>query len=137
MIKKYISFVLIWLLLVTSNSAVILAQTSSEKDGSSAAKIKEAIRNISTGKNKRVSVKKKDGTKLKGTVGQTDNDSFTMTDSNTNQSVEILYSDVAKVSGRSSKGNKIALGVLIGAAAVGGIILGSLLLTRCRNEGGC
>lgn len=137
MIKKYISFTLICLLLITANSAVISAQTRSEKDDTSVAKIKEAVAKISTGKNKRITVKKKDGAKLKGNVGQMDEDSFTMTDSKTNQSVEIAYSDVSKVTGRSANGNKIALIVGISAAAAGGIILGILLLKRCENEGGC
>ena len=137
MIKKYISFILVWLLLITANSTIIPAQTRSDKETASVAKIKESVAKISTGKNKRISVKKKDGTKLKGTVGQTDDDSFMMTDLNTNRSVEIAYSDIAKVSGRDSKGDKIALGIIIGAAAAVGIILGVILSKRCGNEGGC
>ncbi len=135
MIKKYLSFALICLFLITANSSLIFAQT--DKDSALAAKIKTTVAERGTGENKRVEVKKKDGTKLKGYVSQADEDSFTLIDSTTKQSVEIAYGDVAKVENRKSKGDKIALGIIIGAAAVGGIILSSFLIRRCRNEGGC
>jgi small nuclear ribonucleoprotein (snRNP)-like protein len=135
MMKKYLSFALICLLLITADASLISAQT--DKDAALAAKIKTTVAERGTGEKKRVEVKKKDGTKLKGYISQADEDSFTLIDSTTKQSTEIDYGDVAKVKNRSSKGDKIALGIIIGAAAVAGIILGSLLITRCRNEGGC
>lgn len=137
MIKKYIAFTLVWLLLITTNSAFISAQTRSDKETASIAKIKDAVSKISTGKNKRIKVRKKDGTTLKGTIGQTNEDSFTITELDTNQSVKISYSDVAKVSGRDSKGSKVTLGIVIGAIAAVGTIVGLILLKRCENEGGC
>ncbi len=79
-----------------------------------------------------------DGTKVKGDIGQAGEDSFTVIDSKTKQSTTIAYRDVAQVKGGGlTKGNKIALGIVIGAAAVVGIVLGSFLAIRCRNEGGC
>ncbi len=135
MIKKYLSFAVICLLLITANASLVSAQT--DKDAALAAKIKANVAERGTGENKRVEVKKKDGTKLKGYISQADEDSFTLIDSTTKQSVEIAYGDVTKVENRKSKGDKIALGIIIGAAAVGGIILGSFLIIRCRNEGGC
>ena len=137
MIKKYLSFTLISLLSIIANASLVSAQNRTDNDDILAAKIKTTIAKRGTGENKRVSILKKDGTKLKGYVSQADGDSFTLTDSKTKQSVEIAYANVAKVENRSSKGDKIAYGIIIGAVAVGGIILGSLVLTRCRNEGGC
>ena len=135
MLKKYLSFALICLLLITANASLVSAQT--DKDAALAAKIKNAVAERGTGEKKRVQVEKKDGTKLKGYVSQADEDSFTLVDSTTKQSTDIAYADVAKVKNRSSKSDKIALGVIIGAAATAGIILAGFLIRRCQNEGGC
>lgn len=137
MIKKYLSFALIFLLLATANSSLISAQTQTDKDASSIAKIKATVVKRGTGENKRVEVKKQDGTKLKGYISQADEDSFTLIDSKTKQSTEIAYGDVAKVKNRLSKGDKIALGAIGGAVAVVAIVLGSFIAIRCKNEGGC
>jgi 3-oxoacyl-ACP reductase-like protein len=135
MIKKYLSFALICLLLVTVNSSLISAQIATGKDASSVAKIKEKVAKRGTGKNKRVEVKMLNGTKVKGYISQSSEDSFTLMDSKTNQSSVIAYSDVAKVKNRLSKGDKIALGIVAGAAATGAVILLGFLRVYCNNEG--
>ena len=58
------------------------------KDAALTVKVKTDVAARGTGKNKRVEVKKKDGTKLKGYVSQAGEDSFTLIDSKTNQPVE-------------------------------------------------
>ncbi len=83
-----------------------------------------------------VVVKKLDGTKQKGYISQKGDDSFTLTDSKTKQTTIIAYSDVAQVK-KPLSGDTIALTIIGGAAAVAAIVFGSLLLKRCRNEGGC
>ena len=135
MLKKYLSFALICLLLITANASLVSAQT--DKDTALAAKIKTTVAERGTGEKKRVEVKKKDGTKLKGYVSQADEDSFTLIDSKTKQSTEIAYGDVAKVKNRSSKGDKIALIAVGSAVAVAAAILIGFLVIRCQNEGGC
>ena len=135
MMKKYLSFALICLLLITANASLVSAQT--DKDAALTAKIKTTVAERGTGEKKRVEVKKRDGTKLKGYISQADEDSFTLTDSKTKQSTEIAYADVAKVKNRSSKGDKIALIALGSAAAVVAVVLLSFLAIRCKNEGGC
>jgi hypothetical protein len=134
MIKKYLSFALICLLLVTADFSFVSAQT---KTDSSADKIKTKVMERGTGEKKRVEVKMSDGTKLKGYISQAGEDSFTLTDSKTKQTTVIAYRDVKKVKNSWSKGDKITLAIVGGAAAVGAIILGSFIFTRCRNEGGC
>ena len=136
MIKKCLSFALVCLLLITANFSLISAQTKTDNTASSVAKIKAIIAERGTGENKRIEVRMLNGTKLKGYINQAGADSFTLTDSKTKQSTVIAYGEVAKVSNRLSKGDKIALGV-IGGAAAAAVVLGSLLLRRCRNEGGC
>ena len=137
MIKKCLSFAVICLLLVTANSSVISAQIKTDNAASSIAKIKTNVLKRGTGEKKRVEVTMLDGIKLKGYVSQASEDSFTVTDSETKQTSVIAYRDVAKVKNRLTRGDKIAIGVVGGAAAVAAIVLGSLLFRRCRNEGGC
>lgn len=135
MIKKYLTFALICLLLITANASLVSAQT--DKDTALTAKIKTAVAERGIGEKKRVEVKKKDGTKLKGYVSQADEDSFTLTDSKSKQSSEIAYGDVEKIKNRSSKGDKIALIAIGSAAAVAAVIIIGFLVIRCQNEGGC
>lgn len=101
------------------------------------AKIKANVVKRGTGENKRVVVKRLDGTKLKGYISQTSEDSFTLTDSKTKQSNLIAYRDVTQVKGSGlSKGAKIgiAVGVAAGAAA---IFVISLFVRRYCNESSC
>jgi hypothetical protein len=137
MIKKSLSFAIICLLLVTANFSVISAQTKTGNDDSSVAKVKADVAKRGTGEKNRVEVKMLDGKKWKGYISQAGEDSFTLIDSNTGQSVSINYADVAKVKKAGPKGDTVALWIIGGAAAVGAIILGTALITRCKNEGGC
>jgi small nuclear ribonucleoprotein (snRNP)-like protein len=120
-----------------ANSSVISAQTKTDNTASSIAEIKANVVKRGTGENKRVQVKMLDGTKLKGYISQADEDSFTLVDSKTKQSTTIAYGNVAKVKNRLTKGDKIALGIIGGAAATVVIVLGSFIAIRCKNEGGC
>lgn len=134
MIKKYLSFALCCLLLTTAGSAFISAQTRTTDDASTAAKIKAVVVKREKDKNKRVKVKMLDGTKLKGDVSQAGEDLFTLTDSKTRQSRSIAYRDVSQV-GRSglSKGDKIALGVALGAIATAAIVVISYFAAIFNN----
>ena len=115
----------------------VSAQTKTDEKDSSVAKIKAKVAERGTGKNKRVEVKKLDGTKLKGYVSQAGEDSFTLVESESRQPVVIAYNEVAKVKNRSSGGDKIAFIVIGAAAATAAVIALSFLVIRCRNEGGC
>jgi len=134
MIKKYLSIALICLLLVTANSALISAQTQTDKTASSIAKVKTAVLKRGTGENKRVKVEMLNGMELKGYISQAGEDSFEFTDSKTKQSSSIFYRDVAKVKGNGlSKTAIISIGV---AGAVATVVLYVILAPIC-NEGGC
>ncbi len=138
MIKRYLSFALCCLLLTTTNLSLVSAQTKTENDASSIAKIKALVVKRGTQKNKRVKVKMLNGTKLKGDVGQAGEDTFTLTDSKTGQSSSIAYRDVSEVERSGlSKGDKIALGIVIGAAAAAAIVAVTIVSIICKNEGGC
>ena len=135
MVKKYLSFIVCCLLLITANASFISAQTNPENKDSSIAKVKAKVTKRSTAKNTYIKVKMLDGKKLSGDITQAGEDSFTLTDSQTKQSTSIAYRDVAQVKGKGllSTTNKIAIGVLVGAAA---IVLTIVLIPIC-NEGGC
>ena len=137
MIEKCLSFALICLLLITANFSLVSAQTKTDKTAFSIDRIKTDVAKRGTGENKRVEVKMLDGTKRKGYISQADEDSFTLIDSKTDQAVSLAYGDVTQVKKAGPKGDTIALWIIGGAAAVGAVVLGSLLLKRCRNEGGC
>jgi len=137
MIKKWLSFTFICLLSVTAGSSLISAQTKTDNDASSAAKIKAVVAERGIGANKRVEVKMLDGTKRKGYISQAGEDSFTLIDSKTRQAASITYGDVARVENLASKGDKIALWIIGGAGVAAAVVLLSFLKIRCDNEGGC
>jgi len=121
MFKKCLSLVFIGLLMFAANLQIISAQTNL---GNSVEKVKTAVVRRSTGEKSKVVVKMKDGTKIKGYISQTEEDSFDLTDSKTKQTTAVAYRDVAQVKKQGlSKGAKIALGIGI-AAAVTVVVLG-------------
>jgi hypothetical protein len=114
MIKKYLSVLLVGILVFGTSSALVFAQTT-DKTASKAEKIKAEVLKRGTSEKKRVKVKMFDGRKIKGYISQTGEDSFTLTDSKTRQPVVIAYRDAAEVSSGWSKSSKI--GLIAGAAA--------------------
>ena len=134
MIKKYLSLVLVGLLLQAASAAPALAESKFEKDMKLAWKVKQGVSTIGVGRDARVAVKLRDNTKLAGYISEIKAESFVVTDLNTGVATSVAYPDVTQVKGNNlSTGAKIA----IGAAIVGAIILLLLLRTYCHNEGGC
>ncbi len=135
MIKKYLSFTLCCLLLVTANSSIIFAQTRTDSPESTAEKVKANVLKRGASDKKRVKVKLLNGTQLRGYISRTGDDSFDLRDSKTRQTTSVNYSDVAKVSGSWSKGTKIGMAVAVGAVAVVAVVLLRILSIYCNNEG--
>lgn len=133
MIKKCLSFALVCLLLLSAGSSFVSAQTKTDDSASIVAKVKADVAKRGTGEDKRLEVKMLDGTKRKGYVSQAGEDSFTLVDSKTKQAVPIAYGDVAAVKNRASKGDKIALGIIGGAAAAVGSVLVYYLVRIYNN----
>ncbi len=118
MMKKFFSIGLIGLLIFFAASAFVSAQTNAANNTANAEKIKKSILKRGAGEKQRISVKMLNGTKMKGYINQTGEDSFTLTDSTTKQSTVLAYRDIEEVgSSGLSKGAKIAIGVSIAAAA--------------------
>lgn len=133
MFKKWLSFALVWLSLTGVSPSLVAAQVKARNDAADAAAIKAVVATRGTGENKRVQVKRLDGTKLKGYVSQAGEEAFTLVDAKTGQPVSIAYGDVAQVKNRASRGDKIAVGIVAGAAAVAGSIL-VYYLARISNN---
>jgi len=116
MIKRYLSIVLVGLLVFSANSALIFAQTKTDANVSNVEKVKADVMKRGTGEKKRVRVKMLDGTKMKGYISQAGEDSFTLTNSKTQQSTVIAYRDTERVEGRGLAGGA-KIGIIVGVAA--------------------
>ena len=124
MIRKTAAVVLAAMIMCGAQLQAIAAAPLTDK---TLERVKNDVRTQGTGERSKVSVKMKDGRKLKGYISQALDDSFDLTDAKTRQPTTIPYGDVAEVkkSGWSS-GAKIALGIGIGAAAVIAVVAGAL-----------
>ena len=97
------------------------AKQSVDKEAQFAAKVKAAIFKLGTGPAARVQVKLRDGTKLKGYVGEAGDDRFVVLDEKSGASRDVPYPQVKQVKGNNlSTGAKIAIGV---GVAVGILVL--------------
>ena len=133
MIRKWLCFTLICLLLIAASPLLISAQTNTDKTAPSIVKVKRTVIKRRKVFREPVNVEMLNGTQLKGYISQAGEDSFELTDSNTKQVTSIAYRNVAQVKKDGAKGDKIALWIIGGAAAAGAVVLGSFLLRRSRN----
>ncbi|HEV2860117.1 MAG TPA: hypothetical protein VGX48_03855 [Pyrinomonadaceae bacterium] len=130
MVKKFLSILLVFVLVHTSAAAQATAKTQADKDARHTAKVREGILKLGTGPKARVRLELRDRTKLEGFVGEAGADTFTVTDAKTGQSTPVGYGQVAKIKGHNmSTGMKIAIGAGIAAGviliALGALIAGS------------
>jgi len=76
--------------------------------------VSENISKLGTGKDARIEVKLKDGTKLKGYVSQINENNFVVTDENMGTSTEVPYPNAKQVKGNNLSGGVIiAIGVAV------------------------
>jgi sRNA-binding regulator protein Hfq len=122
MFTKTSSIFLVVVTLLLANVDVIVGQQSAvELDRRVKAQVNKA------GAGGKVTVYLKDGTKIRGSIGQILDDSFDVTLNNQTQSSIISYRDVQKVKRRGwSTTAKVAVGGLVGAAALVGLLIVTL-----------
>ena len=114
MSRKRLSLALVGLILCGVNFQAVFAQSSTDN---ALEKIKTDVSRRGTGEKSKVVVSMKNGTRMKGYISQTDDDSFDLTNSKTKQITTVSYGDVAQVKKPGlSTGAKIAIGVGIAAA---------------------
>ena len=118
MFRKYISILFIVLVVNLLGVFPVIASTKEEKEAQFAEKVKANIAKLGTGKDARVEVKLKDGTKLKGYVSKIDDESFVVTDAKTGTETTVLYPQTKQIKGNNlNTGAKIAIGIGIGVGA--------------------
>ena len=112
------------LIVLVMNLAVVtaFAETTEEKAAKLAEKVKANITKLGIGKDARIEVKLKDGTKLKGYVSQINENSFVIVNEMTGTTTEVPYPQAKQV-----KGNNLSTGVKIVIVVVIIIIVGGLL----------
>ena len=128
MFKKYLTLILTVLVLNLFLCASVFAETKAEKEAKFAAKVKAQVTELGTGKDARIEVKLKDGTKLKGYVSQINENSFVVVNEKTAAAKEVQYPNVKQV-----KGNNLSTGVKI--AIVVGIVAVVVFLLSIRFVG--
>jgi hypothetical protein len=131
--RKYLAFALVALLLqsfagMPAAAAAVVAKTQAERDAQTLEEVKVKVARLGVGEKARVTVKFKDGTKLKGYISQVKDEEFIVRDRKTDAPTVVLYRDVARV--ESNRGHSTARNVAIGTAiGVGSVltVLGLLL----------
>ena len=119
MFKKYLTFIITVLLINLTLSTTAFAETREEKEAKFAEKVKVNITKLGTGKDAKVQVKLKDGTKLKGFISKINDDSFTVSNETTGTETEIPYPKAKQVKGNNlSTGDKIWIAVGVTAVVL-------------------
>ena len=124
--RKYLTLALVALLLQTPvwmPAAVVAAaeKTQAERDVQTLEQVKVKVARLGIGEKARVTVKFKDGTKLKGYVSQVKDEEFIVRDRKTDAPSVVLYRDVARV--ESNRGHSTARNITIGVAVGVGAVL--------------
>lgn len=125
--RRYLAFALVGLLLQSfvgihaTAAAVVAEKTQAEKDAQTLEQIRVKVARLGVGERARVTVKYKDGTKLKGYISQAKDDEFTVRDRETDAPSVVRYRDVARV--ESNRGHSTARNVAIGTAIGVGSVL--------------
>ena len=124
---KYLSFALAALLLQTlvgipaAAAAVVARKTQAERNAQTMEQVKVKVARLGVGERARVTVKFKDGTKLKGYIAQGKEDEFIVRDRKTDEPRVVPYRDVARV--ESNRGHSTARNIAIGTAVGVGSVL--------------
>ena len=116
MFKKLLSFALIGLILNLALYSTAKADVNLEKDAKFAEQVKANIAQLGRGKDAKIKIQLRDGTKLKGYVSEAKDNSFILVSEDNGISKEIPYPQVQKAKGKNSKtGSRIfAVAAVIG-----------------------
>jgi hypothetical protein len=121
--RKYLIVALVALLLqsFTGPRVVAAAKTQGENEAQLLEQVKVKVARLGVGEKARVTVKFKDGTKLKGYISQAKDAEFVVRDRKTDAPSVVLYRDVARID--SNRGHSTARNVAIGTAIGVGSVL--------------
>jgi hypothetical protein len=129
------AFLLLLTLGVAASARPTFASTLPDRSGAtaatSAARVKDGVRQLGTGPDARISVRRHDGEKVKGYVAAADEASFTII-SEAGAATQVRYTDVTQVKAHNlTTGWKIAIGAGI-AVGVFFVVLYVVLATNTR-----
>ena len=122
MLKKIFLMTIVTLVVNLTIVPFAFASDKAEKEAKFAEKVKTEITKLGVGKDARIKVKLKDGTKLKGYVSEIKDSEFVVTDLKTGTSTSVAYSNAKQV-----KGNNLSSSVVI-AIGVGVVVVIFLIL---------
>jgi small nuclear ribonucleoprotein (snRNP)-like protein len=106
MTKKILSLMLIGLVLNLAFYTTKANTIDNQKEAKFAEKVKLNIAKLGVGKEAKVQVKLKDGTKLKGFISEITDDYFVVTNEKDGQSTAIPYPQVKQVKGKNNLSGK-------------------------------
>lgn len=121
MSKKCLSLVLIGALSHMTLLMTPMSVNGQAEKGTRLTITKADVAAFGIGREARVSVKLRQGKKLKGYISQAGEDSFVITDSKTGSTNSIAYGDVAEI--KRNKGLSTGKAILIGVGATFGVLL--------------
>lgn len=130
MFRTFLSLVLVGLSVQGLYAAPLFA-TQADDDARAIEKVRQEVAKLGLGEKARVTVRMKNGTKIKGFISQAGANDFTVRDRKTGNPTTILYSDVAKLDdnrgGSALRNTLVAVAVGVGIVVVGiGILIVSL-----------
>jgi hypothetical protein len=127
--RKYLVVALVALLLQTFAGlpAALAAKTQAETDAQLSERVKVKVARLGVGERARVTVKFKDGTKLKGYIAQAKDSEFIVRDRKTDASSVVLYRDVARI--ESNRGHSTARNIALGTGIGAGVVLTILFVS--------
>jgi hypothetical protein len=119
MFKRYLSLLLVTLVINLTCGTSIFAASKEDKEIKFGEKVKTNIAKLGTGKHALVKLKLRDKTRLEGYISEAGEKTFTVTDIKTGAPSVVEYRQVKTAKGNNlSTGVKIAIGVGIAAAII-------------------
>jgi len=133
--RKYLVVALVALLLQSfvGMPAVVAAKKQAENEAALLEQVKVKVARLGVGDKARITVKFKDGTKLKGYISQAKDSEFIVRDRKTDAPNVVLYRDVARID--SNRGHSTARNIAIGTAVgVGSVLTVLAILIASLND---
>lgn len=114
------------------------ARAQSQESTRSAEKARAEVQKLGVNPQRRVEVKLQDGTRLKGSISAAADDTFTVTDAKSGATRTVAYADMAQVK-KPGGGLSTRSWIIIGAAAVAAVVVGTEVLypVLCDGGAGC
>lgn len=121
MFKKYSTIILIAFMAQSSFCLSVFAQAQNDRDSRLALNIKNTVARVGTEPNRKIKVKLRDGTKLKGYITEIKDDYFALLDDKSGKIVSVQYSQAAEA--KRDGLPKFATALIGGGVLIGGLLI--------------